>query len=292
MSYDLFFRARDKGQSFTQSDFDAYFRSRKNYTVEKRQAIYQNESTDVYFIFDFGQQEEDALAPFAFNLNYFRPHFFGLEAEPELAAFIKHFNLLVSDPQVSGMGDGEYTAEGFLTGWNNGNEFGCKCILSQNPSQQIWTMTYDKIEAYWKWNHAKDAFQERIGDNVFVPRIMMFENQGQLVSGVAWGDGIPIMLPEVDIVIIPRQELAPRSFFGKTKEDMVVVKWADLLWILSEFQKETTVVPFYKLDYASRPQAVESFVCKQKTMKPKLTMIPMDQVIDQEIVERNRKMGS
>ena len=34
-----------------------------------------------------------SLFPVSFNLNYFRPHVFSLEAEPELAAFVESFDL-------------------------------------------------------------------------------------------------------------------------------------------------------------------------------------------------------
>jgi hypothetical protein len=96
------------------------------------------------------------------------------------------------------------------------------------------------------------------------------------------------MLPEVDMVIIPRQELVPRTFFGRTREDIIVVNWSEMLSVLSDFRKETTAVTFHRLDYASRPKNIESFIRKHKPAAPMPKAIPWDHVLDREIVERNR----
>jgi hypothetical protein len=99
----------------------------------------------VYFSFDYTdakdvdpeeieEQPNDGLVPtgLSFNINYIRPHFFGLEAEPELAALIEHFSFLIDDPQRQGMGRGKYSREGFLRGWNAGNLLGYIVHLKQN----------------------------------------------------------------------------------------------------------------------------------------------------------------
>jgi len=71
----------------------------------------------VYFYFNFaektavdtGQSDDESLDetldyPIAFNLNYYRPSFFVLEAEPEVTALVRQFGLVVMDPQMQGMG--------------------------------------------------------------------------------------------------------------------------------------------------------------------------------------------
>jgi hypothetical protein len=51
MSYDLYIEAGN-GKSLDKKLFAAWFRRRANYQVGKGQALYQNEDTGVYFIFD------------------------------------------------------------------------------------------------------------------------------------------------------------------------------------------------------------------------------------------------
>ena len=47
------------------------------------------------------------------NLNYYRPHIFGMEAEPEVSGFVATFEPIIMDPQIGGMADGEYSRDGF-----------------------------------------------------------------------------------------------------------------------------------------------------------------------------------
>ena len=48
-------------------------------------------------------------------MNFFRPSFFALEAEPELTLVVKEFDFTVLDPQTDGMGKGEYEPSRFLS---------------------------------------------------------------------------------------------------------------------------------------------------------------------------------
>lgn len=170
MSYDLFFRSRLPESRFSRDDFVRHFTGRLRYEVKESQAWYSNEDSGVYFAFDYSERGEDpdkedetdsSLIPVAFNLNYFRPHAFGLEAEPEVAAFVREFDLTVSDPQMSGMGDGEYSTEGFLRGWNVGNTFGYRAILSQDSGQTSLSLPSSQIEVLWRWNFGGTAERDR-----------------------------------------------------------------------------------------------------------------------------------
>src|SRR5262245_23974370 len=119
MSYDLFFY-RDKEQpAIPGTAFQKYFRARAHYQVKDSQAWYENEDSGVYFSFDYRERkEEEGTGNVSFNMNYNRPHIFGLEAELEVSAFVQFFRVLVDDPQDAGMGQGAYTPQGFLQGWN------------------------------------------------------------------------------------------------------------------------------------------------------------------------------
>lgn len=70
----------------------------------------------------------------AFEVNYNRPNFFGLEAEIELSAFVTEFQPRIHDPQMRGMGDGPYFGEGFLSGWNFWNVLGIRAGPAVNPT--------------------------------------------------------------------------------------------------------------------------------------------------------------
>ena len=287
MSYDLFFRSRTATPP-AETALLAYFRERANYRCTDDQAWYENEKTGVYFSFDVGVPEKgaragDHSAPVAFNLNFFRPHVFGLEAEPEVTAFVRRFDLLVADPQTDGMGDGEYSPEGFLRGWNNGNAFGYRAMLQQQPGAVHYTMPSAIIETVWRWNHSVEERQRGIGDGAFVPTVFFFDVAGTLRTGAVWGDAIPILLPRVDVVLAPRKELAPRRLLRRA-EDSVLFRWDELERALSRFPRESDgALPAYRLFYDDPPADIEQLVRSKPANTQPIKGVSFDQVLDQEL---------
>lgn len=301
MSYDLFFRARVPGAIVTREQFAGYFAQRRHYELKELQAWYSNEDTGVYFVFDYNEHatDEDAenetdssLLPLSFNLNYFRPHPFGLEAEPEVASFIEQFDLTVSDPQMLGMGDGEYSTDGFLRGWNAGNEFGYRAIVSQEPTAAYLSVPSAQIEATWRWNYGREDRQAEIGDSAFVPRVFFFDVEGRVRTGVAWGDGIPILLPEVDLLLVPRERLAPRRMFRSTANDIVVFGWDEAKPILIGFTKVSGEPPSYELFYEDTPSDIERLIRGKKPPTEIPKGLAFDQVVDQELLQRANRASS
>ena len=151
MSYDLYFKPRSG--ELSQDRFLRYFQNRPLYVVQNQQAWYQDEDTGVYFSFemrapDEGEEDDPAAAyPVSFNMNFFRPSFFALEAEPELSRVVSDLDLVVLDPQNDGMGEGNFDPARFVSGWRKGNEFGYSAILREPSGQtNIVSMPTDKLE--------------------------------------------------------------------------------------------------------------------------------------------------
>jgi len=213
MSYDLYFHRAGGAPSV--ASLRKYFSKRKNWSAGEKRAHYQNERTGVYFGFDFIEAGEDGRAPVAFNLNYFRPHVFGLEAEPELTHFVEYFELEVDDPQSEGMGRGRYTPEGFLTGWNHGNRFAYLACLStpEAKDQQVFSLPALKHQGLWRFNRAYDSVCEHLWDGVgelpacFVPTAMLVALPNRKVAtAIVWTLDMPIVLPQVDLVLSKRED--------------------------------------------------------------------------------------
>ena len=290
MSYDLFFRMPEQVAAPNIESLQSYFKERKNYEVSDKQAFYQNETTGVYFIFDFEAPEDEDLsgvAPISFNLNYFRPHIFGLEAEPELKALVESFGFLVVDPQMEGMGEGQYSTEGFLAGWNQGNEFGYRSFLKEEPSEPVLTLPTSQIEACWRWNFAREELQQQLGEDIFVPRFMFLERQGRVVRSTLWPDGIPTAVPEADILMIPRKTILPKKFF-RHPEDMVIAMWEEVKPILDAFPVKAGAVSYHSLEYATPPEAVLSFLRALQPTTEQVQALPTDKVLNEELVAKAR----
>jgi hypothetical protein len=287
MSYDLFFRPR--AGELTDSAFNAYFHDRSHYKVDSSQAWYQNEDTGVYFVFerqDDSQQDEGEVFPATLNVNYFRPSYFGLEAEPEVTAFVRAFDMTVSDPQIEGMGDGDYDAERFLTGWNKGNEFGYAAILRDAKNREgLAALPTQKLLQAWRWNRHKLELQLQLGESKFVPRVLFARIDGKAATVAVWPDGIPIAVPDVDYFIVPRKELAPRRFLWR-KQDQTLVASADALSILSAYQTRLANGALV-LNYLDAPKDVRAFVEGLPIDQRPFEGLSSDKVLDQELVEKH-----
>ena len=206
MSYDLFFTPTKR--KLDQKSFERYFNERRWVTVKPKQsggaqAWYENEDTGVYFSFD---TSDDGVS---LNVNYFRPSIFGLEAADEVTAFVDELKPSISDPQSEGMGDGPYSRDGFLRGWNAGNRFGHQSILAHHGEGQTFhVMPGARLQALWRWNYQRERTTDYIGTlemlPCFVPKIMLAVTGGKLRTIVIWDATIPILLPDVDSILVPR----------------------------------------------------------------------------------------
>lgn len=264
MSYDLFFRA---AAPLSREQFLAYFSERPRYAIDGGQAFYENEDTGVYFYFDFTGPDDDEEESVddevesgdavAFNLNYFRPHFFGLEAAVEVAAFVERFGLGVNDPQMEGMGEGPFSTEGFLRGWNAGNRFAYRAILSQGDYPDLQVCATETLERAWRWNFVRESLQDEVGDDCFVPKQIFMKDGDRAVTAVIWPDAIPMLMPPADLVFILRDELA----VGPKTDDpeIAVVPWREVSPQLSAFPFEAGDNPHFRLLYDFPPEEFVDF---------------------------------
>lgn len=229
MTYDLYFTSRGRPPDL--GVLREHFAGREHYGVSEAQASYDNPETGVYFHFDFrGAGPGDGReVPISFHLNFFRPHVFGLEAEPEVAALVEAFDLQVSDPQSEGMGEGAYSRAGFLRGWDHGNAFAVRALLSLDLEgrEPIRALPMSCVRGVWRWNQARAPYMDRIGEldllSCYAPTVYLMEpksSPGEVFTAVLWAEAMPLALPEVDVVLaasspeepmrlVPLDELRP-----------------------------------------------------------------------------------
>lgn len=286
MSYDLYFTS----PKITREQFYEYFRGRSNYKVESDQAVYGNEDTGVYFSFDFNEQqpsdENEIDHCVSFNINYYRPSTFGLEAEPEISSFIEKFSFEIYDYQNDGMGSGPYSREGFIKGWNHGNEFGYSSILqAENHPAQVYSRPFSELESIWQWNLNRNSIQEENPNDVFVPRIFYLTVDGKLGSVAVWPDGISTVIPKVDYLFIPRKELAPKKFFRRV-EDKCLIPFEEAENVIRKYETSRYSRLAYELPSPSTPPEVKSFVASLSASNSTLVTIATDSLLDFELVEK------
>lgn len=300
MSYDLFFYSSPKEKADPRSLLE-YFGRRPNYRIEAHQAIYENPNSGVYFIWDIGIRNGDPTkAPVddqdaqldprgepaaQLILNYLRPHIFGLEAEPEVTAFVETFHLPLHDPQVGGMGDGPYSRDGFLNGWNKGNQVAYKTFVADpafRSGGEIHSLPREQINRFWKWNLGVPALQKSLGDSVFVPSIFFLAEGGSVRSFVIWVDAIPAALPEVDLFLIPREDLAPRRLWVFKSPDKVLAKPEEVYPLLEQYPPVEAPLRYRLLNYSALPTGLGEYVSSLPAITGKLGGVPVDRVLDEE----------
>jgi hypothetical protein len=306
VSYDLRFLVRTDQKPPPPDRVREYFRSRRWYEDQGGQLWYANEDTGVYFSFDVGAVDDmapdpeeppepidDGLVPagLSFNLNYFRPHVFGLEAALELAAVAERFSLLVDDPQIRGMGRGAFTSAGFLGGWNAGNLAAHRALLSSAHDGHApvahHSLPAATLERIWRWNYDRLGLQEMVGD-VFVPRISFLQRGGGLDTSVIWRDAIPLALPDVDVLVLVRDELAPRRWFRK-QPDICRVAIAEAGPLLKHGRRVDGPSPYTLFDHVQLRTV--DFFRRRASFAPQLEALPHDQVLTRELLDEAERLA-
>ena len=293
MSYDLYFRKKEQ-ESLSRDEFKEYFEPRRNYKVEDKQAIYENEDTGVYFSFHYTKAgSTDKESEFqtkggsaSFNLNFLRPHIFALEAEPEVASFVETFGFLVDDPQINGNASAIYTSEDFIRGWNAGNKFAYESIGKSNPEIRNVSLPAVDIERYWRWNYNLNSLRKEKGEGIFVPRIMFHFANGQVKSFITWSDAIPTVFPVVDTIIIFRDELAPQKSFSIKKEaDLSILNYNDVLPIWGDIPTIDAPLPYKVFQPANeKDNKAREWIASLKGSSEKPDMVSVDHILDKELI--------
>ena len=272
MSYDLFLSA-GPGKKLSKKTFSDYFGQRARYNVGNEQAVYQNEDTGVYFIFD---EPEDGIV--AFNLNYLRPHVFGLEAALELEQFSEAFAATVGDPQGFMEEGAGFQTELFLQGWNEGNQMAYGPMLKEQ-SEPIYCWPSQRIREIWDWNYRRPSEEDQQAEGLFVPSIFAVGVDGVAKSVAIWPPDCAILLPETDFLLVPLTQA------DQPGADMALVDWTEVAPVVSAYQQRDSGLNRYRLRFEQWPEPIAEFLTKQRTAADSINGISLDQVLDQELVE-------
>jgi hypothetical protein len=282
MSYDLdlFFEP-----AIRRSRLLEYFAARKHFKVENDKVVYGNEDTGVYFFMRLRSGRnillQRTVVSAEFEINYGRPSYFGIEAEKEMAAFVAAFQPRIHDPQMRGMGDGPYSRDGFLNGWNFGNVFAVYSVLSRDPDWSFASLPADRLRAAWEWNYHRPKRSDKFENSAAVPAIMFFRIDGRPSRVVIWGQGMPVLLPQVDHVLVGR-EASGEPRFG-------LVPWSEILDVLQHTRFDTTTDPI-ALHYFRTPQPIAEWIANVPLIDAKaLERLRSDQILDDELIAAARR---
>jgi hypothetical protein len=299
VSYDLFFCVPGGRGSLSQADFQAYFQGRPHYVCRETQAWYENEYTGVYFSFEYDADLDPELleiirnkgkkfANVLFNINFNRPHVFALEAEPEIAALVSRFELLVEAVDET-MADGRYIGQEFIEGWNFGNGFSYEAArqtgtLDRALANALPTAT---IEHWWRWNRQREKLEAEFEESdIFLPRIsafspphgiLPFRREVGLKTAVLWPDAISIAVPEVDYFLLGHDK-------GDNRWDMRLVRWDDASVLLSKGSRIPAEPEYLLFSHTQPPQEFWRVFDRGRQIGSPPEWVPFEQVLNLELL--------
>jgi hypothetical protein len=233
-----------------------YFTARRHYAIAENEVLYENPHTEVRFVLSLRPGRslllQRTVVSAEFELNYCRPSYFGIEAELELSAFMAAFQPRIHDAQMRGMGEGPYSREGFLSGWNFGNLFGARVAVSKDDASfGITSIPAEKLRAAWTWNHRKAEESVRLANRRFVPTIRFFTVEGRPSSVVIWPRGMPVSLPQVDYVLVGRLVSGEKRFGLASR--------SEVLEVAARAGFDTTMTPL-DMEYFRTPPPIAKWV--------------------------------
>lgn len=234
MSYDLSFAVRPGKEAPTREAVLAWLQNRPHWIeLGGDSPRYENEATGARISFGFhdGEPEEEDRdrAPFYVYVSDLRPHVFGLEVADEVEALVRAFDVLVKDVQDEERPKGEFSRERFLQSWNKYNDWVHQWRLGQSGEDPPPVLPRERLEEVWRWNRGRESVADRLGDDVFVPTVSFFLDGGDVRTYVAWVDGTPARVPQVDRIVTPRRSVA----------------WSDVAQVIAEAPRGDENGPHY-----------------------------------------------
>jgi hypothetical protein len=121
--------------------------------------------------------------------------------------------------------------------------------------------------------------QEELGEEIFVPRIMFLMIEGEARSVAVWPDGLPILLPQVDLLLVPRR-------MSKPELPDAVVPWSAIVEFVQAYPALHAPLTHYKLDYEDPPEELVDFLAKLPACHIPLDEVglTMDRILDEELM--------
>lgn len=275
MSYEIYLTPSLES-SFSPETFSEYFSEIDNMSVQGTIAKYENEATGVYFLFELFHSDDQGYYV-NFHMNFMRPSFFPIEAEPLVRAFAEAFNCSIKDDQIGGMDDGVYDRSRFLSGWYLTTERVCQSRAGDTAG--IITYPQEQLIKNWKWNYNKESLQLALGENVFVPTIRYCECEGRVVSYVLWSDAVSVLMPKVDVIVIMRLH----TLFDPNSADAMtptfLCDWADLAPEIEQYPL-LEEVEGYHLKYHEPPLSLVNRIKSLPNRPDPKSQIPYEAILD------------
>jgi hypothetical protein len=262
-----------------------YFAARKHYKLTNDDVVYKHPDTGVYFFVTLRCGRDILLrrtvVSAEFEINFFRPSYFAIEAERELSAFVAAFRPRIEDPQIRGMEQGPYSGDGFLSGWNFGNAFSIRNAGSRPADFGVESMPRDDLYAAWTWNYHRAERSKWFRGRLYVPCIIFFRIEGRPSRVAVWPLGNAVSLPKVDYVLVVR------LVSGETRYGLA--RWSEVLDVVQRAGFDTATDPL-DLEYFLTPPPIAEWIANIPLFDPKaVERLSAYKVLDDDLIAAARE---
>ncbi|MGO9096581.1 MAG: hypothetical protein ACLQGV_15330 [Bryobacteraceae bacterium] len=160
---------------------------------------YSNPATGVYCLFDLMtgvemEQEEPLVLPDSYvntglsvSINFLRPHFFALELVPIVSGVADYLGLSLYDPQEDRLYAPGTPSNMLIQTWIAHNERATQALAQDDEPIRMPYLPRQQSLYWWQYARAREALQSRLGEDVFVPSILlMADDQERVKLTVVW----------------------------------------------------------------------------------------------------------
>lgn len=303
MSYDIVLLS-EAGVLMRDKVYD-FFASRPNCEASPTDIMYDNPETDVHFQWVFTPfhhdetNEEDAPVHEKeighLRLNFCRPTAFAKEASIELQALSETLPVQFYDLPQDLIYERFTSADQLTIPYFEHAQKALSAIRAAEPDIEFSQRQPKRaLDTVWEWNLNRHALTDSLGEDLFVPKVDFFEIDGEQKTGVVWGDGVPMLCPQVDIVIMYRDKTAPSTgWFRKKTATIDVLTFEEFedtfgTWFSADSRKKNAL-SCAPSDSQVLFDAVASSPIRRKASLENdgagcaLAMVPFSEILDSEI---------
>ena len=282
MSYDLIILS-ENAETMKKQIFD-FLSQRPHNTPETSDIMYENEDTDVHFqwIFEPYFQDEEPVHEKEvghLRLNYNRPTAFAKEAAIELQALSSALPISFFDLQENKIYDKFLSHEQLTKPYTKHAQGAVSALINSNEEYELpQKLPRQALDAIWSWNYNRDQLYDSLNEDLFIPRVSLMQFDGKVQTYVIWGDGVPMLCPNVDLILSARSKTAPKAgFFGRRKDQY------DLL----TFKEFTTLYANFFTPTDSAPRAVSCKPTDTSKLATAVRLSPLIRAVDAESDKNN-----
>jgi hypothetical protein len=139
----------------------------------------------------------------------------------------------------------------------------------------------NQLEAIQEWNARRGELQAALGENIFVPKVSLYEDQaspGPVLTGITWAQMVSIALPEVNEILLVAIRSARRLPWSLVAPLVAGYSRCDALNVVRVDGVEyPRLLPFRLLDYQVPPPKLRAL--EQQARPDTLSSIDIDDVV-------------